>query len=198
MQVFPTAAPTTIPEAFDRMRGHGGPSEQDLQRLLRGASQHNGRWPRISIWHGSADRTVAHSNAEAIVGQWRGVHKLGKSPTLTQVADGQSRRVWCDADGTELLEAHTIAGMGHGTPLNTKGNDGLGTPAPFMLDVGISSTRHIANFWGIAAFGNPAASRTEAAPQSPRRELAAASPELASTGVRKIIEDALRSAGLMG
>ena len=195
---LPYGSANTIPEAFDRMRGHGGPSEQNLQRLLRAASQHDGRWPRISIWHGSADSTVAHSNAEAIVGQWRGVHRLGTSPTLTQVAGRQSRRVWCDADGTELLEVHTIAGMGHGTPLDTKGNDGLGTPAPFMLEVGISSTRHIANFWGIAAFGNPAASRTEAAPQSPRRELAAASPEVASTGVRKIIEDALRSAGLMG
>jgi poly(3-hydroxybutyrate) depolymerase len=39
-----------------------------------------------------------------------------------------------------------IAGMGHGTPLG----DGLGAPGPYMLDVGISSTREIARFWGLA------------------------------------------------
>ncbi len=63
---LPYGSATTIPEAFDRMRGHGGPSEQDLQRVLRGASDHQGPWPRISIWHGAADQTVAPSNAEAI------------------------------------------------------------------------------------------------------------------------------------
>ncbi|RWM05653.1 MAG: hypothetical protein EOR73_33285, partial [Mesorhizobium sp.] len=51
---LPYGSAATIPEAFDRMRGHGGPSEQDLQRALRGASDHQGPWPRISIWHGAA------------------------------------------------------------------------------------------------------------------------------------------------
>ena len=207
----------TIPEAFDRMRGHGGPSEHDLQQLLRGASQHQGAWPKISIWQGSADHTVAPVNAEAILGQWRSVHKLGKTPTGSEMVDGYARRVWCDDSGTEVLEAYTIAGMGHGTPLATRGNDGLGVPAPFMLDVGISSTRHIANFWGIASSETRATAssgqqkprdsqstwpwrdvaRTEAPPSSLHRERTAASPKADSNGVRKIIEDALRSAGLM-
>jgi poly(hydroxyalkanoate) depolymerase family esterase len=140
----------TIPEAFDRMRGHGGPSEPELQRLLRSASPHKGPWPRISIWHGSADQTVAPSNAEAIAGQWRGVHMLGKTPVRSEVVDGRTKITWRDASGNALVETYTITRMGHGTPLRTAGEDGLGVAGPFMLDVDISSTRRIAEFWGIA------------------------------------------------
>ena len=49
---------STIPEAFDRMRGHGGPSKAELQRRLAEASPHKGTWPKISIWQGTADTTV--------------------------------------------------------------------------------------------------------------------------------------------
>ncbi|MFI0849285.1 alpha/beta hydrolase family esterase [Mesorhizobium sp. IMUNJ 23232] len=210
----------TIPEAFDRMRGHGGPSELELQRLLRSASPHKGPWPRISIWQGSADQTVAPSNAEAIAGQWRGVHRLGKAPTRSETVDGHTKRTWSDASGHALIETRTITGMGHGTPLRTGGEDGLGVPRPFMLDVGISSTRRIAEFWGIA---DPSSSAS-VKPRQPRRdeELPAGSgmfsladdtrmssrttplqepaptrPAAEATGVKKIIEDALRAAGLM-
>ena len=55
---LPYGSAATIPEAFDRMRGHGGPSDQALQTLLRGASDHDGPWPTISVWHGTADLTV--------------------------------------------------------------------------------------------------------------------------------------------
>jgi len=140
---------STIPEAFDRMRGHGGPSPTELQRRLAKASPHKGPWPRISIWQGAADHTVAPSNADSVVAQWQGVHGVSLSPTRKETVDGQMRQVWRDADGNEVMEKYTIAGMGHGTPLQTSGSDGLGRGGQFMLDVGISSTRHIARFWGL-------------------------------------------------
>lgn len=201
---------TTIPEAFDRMRGHGGPSAGELQQLLRGASDHKGHWPRISIWQGSADQTVVASNADAIAAQWLGVHKLKAPPTRSETTDGYARQVWCNASGEPVIELNAIPGMAHGTPIG----DGLGVPGPFMLDVGISSTREIARFWGIAkaAIGTsakprakmqngtrPASEKAKAKRTAP--EISAASPKQApvpdSLGVRKIIEDALRAAGLM-
>jgi poly(3-hydroxybutyrate) depolymerase len=211
----------TIPEAFDRMRGHGGPSELELQRLLRSASPHKGPWPKISIWHGSADQTVASSNAEAIAGQWRGVHRLGKTPSRSEAIDGHTRKTWSDASGHALIETYTIARMGHGTPLRTAGEDGLGAAGPFMLDVGISSTRRIAEFWGIAeprssksakaSQAKPADSQLPSrpvmiasadelrvtAPTAPIRDPRPSTPATEAKGVRKIIEDALRAAGLM-
>jgi poly(3-hydroxybutyrate) depolymerase len=47
---LPYGSATPIPVAFDRMCGHGGQSEQGLQRFLCGASNIRGSWPRISIW----------------------------------------------------------------------------------------------------------------------------------------------------
>ena len=118
--------------------------------------------------------------------------------------------------GMLVIEINMIAGMGHGTPLD----DHLGTPGPYMLDVGISSTREIARFWGIAAIDESTStmSRHQVPAGHPpllhSRELdidkattkslkpidVAATPRQTasgSTGAKKIIEDALRAAGLM-
>ena len=102
-----------------------------------------------------------------------------------------------------------IAGMGHGTPVAAD----LGTAGPFMLDVGISSTREIAAFWGVAETRGdrapalePQLSQTRSPSSGPPGEAPASPPtaEVQSrqkapepTGVQKTIEDALRSAGLM-
>ncbi|WP_168992215.1 MULTISPECIES: extracellular catalytic domain type 1 short-chain-length polyhydroxyalkanoate depolymerase [Mesorhizobium] len=209
---------STIPEAFDRMRGHGGPSKADLQGRLRGASSHRGPWPMISVWQGSADNTVVPSNADAIIAQWQGVHGVGTSPTRVETVDGQTRQVWCDGSGRELIEKYGVAGMGHGTPLQTAGDDGLGRAGPFMLEVGISSTRHIARFWGlvkpaarraattetVSAMPAATALKTYNIPEKPRAmridPAAEARPGDArgsAAGITKVIEDALRAAGLM-
>ncbi|PTE07026.1 hypothetical protein C9427_28840 [Mesorhizobium helmanticense] len=203
---------STIPEAFDRMRGHGGPSRAELQRQFRQASPHKGPWPRISIWQGSADITVVPANADAVLTQWQSVHGLGERPTRTENVDGQTRNVWSDGKGRDVVEIYSIASMGHGTPLKTTGDDGLGKAGPFMLDVGISSTRHIAQFWELnkpevrptakseAASGaalqpfepkeNPRAVRVDPAPEPVNVRSSAG-------GITKVIEDAMRAAGLM-
>jgi len=48
-----------------------------------------------------------------------------------------------------VIEQYIIGKMGHGTPISAKGDEGLGEEGKYMLEVGISSTRHIADFWGI-------------------------------------------------
>ncbi|WP_027162005.1 PHB depolymerase family esterase [Mesorhizobium sp. WSM1293] len=203
---------STISAAFDRMRGHGGPSQADLQRLLRAASPHKGPWPRISIWQGSADTTVVPANADAVLAQWQSVHNLGEKPTRIEKVDGQTRKVWSDSNGREVVETFTIAGMGHGTPLQTGDGDGLGNAGPFMLDVGISSTRHIARFWELtkpdvrrkakAEVASGAALQSFAPTEKRRAVRIDPTPERANargpaSGISKVIENALRAAGLM-
>ena len=213
---LPYGSATTVPEAFDRMRGHGGPSEKELQRALRDASDHQGPWPKISIWHGTADHTVAHSNAQDIASQWRGIQGLNKAPTRSETVGARTRHVWHGATHETRVELNMIAGMGHGTPVG----DGLGTPGPFMLDVGISSTREIAHFWGIAATDKRISTPSRQPAHTSQRHLPPARiPEMATAnvappepaaaypfarnrgldapGVKKTIEDALRAAGLM-
>ena len=48
-----------------------------------------------------------------------------------------------------MIEEYIIGGMGHGTPIRAGGDEGLGEEGKYMLEVGISSTRHIARFWGL-------------------------------------------------
>lgn len=208
---LPYGVAATIPEAFDRMRAHGLPGEKGLQDQVRSASRHDGPWPRISIWQGSADRTVSPANATALITQWRGVHGLPAEPSASESVDGHRRRVWRDADGRDLIEEYSIAGMGHGTPIAA---DGIGRSGPFILAAGISSTRRIVRFWNLSAEAVSADPRpavaaplarepatlladTAGSDEPPRRAGVAVSQHFTVTGVRKIIEDALRSAGLM-
>lgn len=198
---LPFAVADTLPEAFDRMRGHGGPGAEELVQLVRNASAHNGPWPRLSIWHGSADATVDQVNASALINQWRPLHGVPFEPSQTDTTNGYAHRVWCDATGSAVLEEYSIAGLGHGTPLDVLGSDHGEVAAPLMLDARISSTRLIANFFGIAPEQAEASRRAAEAPIPARvergRPMAEAAPLTRQAGIQRTIENALRSTGLM-
>jgi feruloyl esterase len=119
--------------------------------LVRKASPHKGPWPRISVWHGGADKTVIPANATEILKQWSDVHGLPMKPAGRTIVDGYPRQVWSNKAGDELIECYTIPAMAHGTPVAVGDSDHqCGTPGPFLLEVGISSSYHIAKFFGIA------------------------------------------------
>lgn len=183
---LPYGTATTIPEAFDRMRGHGGPSGRELQKLIERASGHAGPWPAISVWHGTADATVAVANADDIVMQWRGVHALDAAPSQVVRTSGYTRKVWSKSDGTQAITQYLINGMGHGTPLAH--DDGMA--APFMLDVGFSSTRELAQTWKLQAPNRPALRAHEPT-------VTHSSQTATENGIKEVIENALRSAGLL-
>ena len=104
------------------------------------------------MWHGNVDTTVKPANADEIIKQWTDVHRLTGAQATESTVDGHRRRVWRNAAGEAVIESYTIAGMAHGTPIAAGSGDGrCGRPAPFILDVGISSTHRIAQFWGLAA-----------------------------------------------
>ena len=195
---LPAGAAGTMTQAFDRMRGHGHADAAGSAAHVRGASDHQGPWPTVSVWHGSADATVAPSNAEAILDQWRTLQGLAASPDRIETLDGAVHREWLDAGGRIRLEDHRIAGMGHGTPIATAGPTACGSPAPYMLDVGISSTWHSAGRWGLL---DPeiAAVRQDRGPRDvpPREVVRPVTGHEARFGIQGTIEAALRSAGLM-
>jgi hypothetical protein len=60
------------------------------------------------------------------------------------------RRIWSDENGNALIEALSISGMAHGVPLaTTTRGESCGAAGEFFLDVGISSTHHIARWWRL-------------------------------------------------
>lgn len=146
---LPYGSADSLMQAMVRMKGYGGPSDSKLDSLVREASTFDGPWPTISVWHGGSDSTVDNANADSIVRQWQKIHKVEGPPTRVEQVDGFPRQVWCNADGREVIEEFIIKGMGHGTPIMAGGDEGLGEEGKYMLEVGISSTRHIAHFWGL-------------------------------------------------
>jgi feruloyl esterase len=145
---FGTAA--NVNEALESMFHVRVRSAREWGDLVRAASRHRGPWPRVSVWHGSADTVVRPDNADEIVKQWTDVHDLEPAPTSTETVDGYPRQVWRDRAGRDVIEMYTIGGMAHGAPLATGAADThCGVPGAFVLDVGISSSYHIAKFWGL-------------------------------------------------
>lgn len=183
--------------AFDCMGGRARSDPAELGARVRRASRHRGPWPRVQVWQGGADRTVVPSNADAIVRQWTELHGLGLEADRSDRVEGHERRAWLGADGEILVEQYAIGGMGHGIPLDGRGEDRIGEAGAHMLDVGLSSTARIAAFFGIAPADEPARPHSPGSRSGPRRGGAGARPEpQPATGIQRVIEDALRKAGL--
>ncbi|CAH0348646.1 PHB depolymerase family esterase [soil metagenome] len=194
---LPHGAAANVPQALEAMRSPKTTDGKDLGDQVRKASGHSGPWPRIAVWHGTADATVNSANADAILAQWISVHGVDATPATTNVIAGHSHRVWKNSDGRAVVEDFRIGNMGHGTPLATTGADACGVAMPYMLDVGISSTRHIAASWSLLE----ERASTTASPIASLRSVDAPLDRPMSSrtkgGVQKVIEDALRAAGLV-
>jgi poly(hydroxyalkanoate) depolymerase family esterase len=147
---LPYGIANTMQEALTGMYRAPPQAAHDLGDLVRKASKHRGPWPKVSVWHGSADRTVTPGNAGEIVKQWLDVHGLPPAPMSAADVDGYPREVWWNADGETVVESYTITGMAHGTPLAIAGQEEpYGEAGKFLLEAGIASSWHIAQFFGL-------------------------------------------------
>jgi poly(hydroxyalkanoate) depolymerase family esterase len=147
---LPFGVASNVREALNGMFQSPARAAGELGDLVRNASDHKGPWPKISVWHGSADRTVNPANANEIVKQWLDVHDLPAAPMSEGTVDGYPRQIWWNADGETIVESYTITDMAHGTPLGTADNDErYGAQGAFLIEAGISSSYHIANFFGL-------------------------------------------------
>jgi hypothetical protein len=149
---LPYGSAATVQAAFEVMAQGSDRSREAWGDLVRSASPHRGSWPRLSVWHGSADPIVNPRNAEEIVKQWTNVHGLAAAPDFVHQVRGHSRRVWRDATGADVIESYIISGMGHGVPLALgHGSDDCGHAGAYHFDVGLPSSLQIAKFFGIAS-----------------------------------------------
>ncbi|HVJ50816.1 MAG TPA: PHB depolymerase family esterase [Aliidongia sp.] len=211
---LPYGAAGNVQEALGAMFQGVGKSGEDWADLVRSASPHQGPWPKVSVWHGSADATVRPSNAGETVKQWIALHGLPEEHSHEKAGPGFTHRVWQGRDGSTLLEAYDIAGMAHGTPIAPNAvepQERCGAAGPYMLDVGISSTYLIAQSWGLVGetARAPAAARAavpSAGDPHKRRERSAnpsargaSRPRYANSPVDPgaVIAKALRAAGLI-
>ena len=189
---LPYGVATNVREALNGMFQSRPHPAGELGDLVRNASNHKGPWPKLSVWHGSADRTVNPANANEIVKQWLDVHHLPSAPMSEATVDGYPRQVWWNADGETIVESYTITDMAHGTPLGIGDNDKrYGAQGAFLIEAGISSSYHIANFFGLTEWirqpkvASAEASKKVASGASKKVASAGASKKAASTGTSK-------------
>lgn len=209
---LPYGAAGNVREAFHSMYQGTSKSAEEWGAAVRSGSAHRGPWPRVSVWHGTADRTVAPANADAIIKQWTDVHEAMTVPERRD-AEGYARTIWRDERGCKVVESIAVTGLDHGTPLAiANGIETCGQAGPFLLDVGISSTHHIARFFGLIepegkpSVANAASESARARMGSIRDSNAEPSPAQLShskpragtpADIPSIITSALRSAGLV-
>jgi poly(hydroxyalkanoate) depolymerase family esterase len=190
---LPYGAAGNVQEALSAMRHAPLRSPYAWGDAVRAASAHTGPWPKISIWHGDADAVVDISNAEAAIAQWADVHGVALSEARQEKTHDFVHLSWAK-NGRTVLEAFTIPGLGHGTPIAATGADAIGNPAPFMLEAGISSSARIAKFWGlIEPAAKPKAIAKAAHPHAPLLKTGDAPARTAETIIRR----ALKAAGLL-
>jgi poly(hydroxyalkanoate) depolymerase family esterase len=219
---LPYGSATNVQGAFEAMSRGREQTARDWGNLIRSASPHRGPWPRISVWHGSADSVVNAKNMDDALEQWGDLHGLSAAPRIESLGSGVSRRVWSTQAGDNVIEAITIDGMGHGVPLATgSGSERAGNAGAFHLDVGVSSSHHIVRFWGLENKRASALARAEAKDHAaanpapivlePRVPLMAARADASSEGKLNgnesrpaahdphgVIAAALQAAGILG
>ncbi|MBT2472392.1 PHB depolymerase family esterase [Streptomyces sp. ISL-66] len=115
-----------------------------------------GPWPRVAIWHGDADTTVAPRNADELRDQWTALHGLSQTPGRTSAIgpDATRREEYLAGDGTVAVEVDRVPGIGHGTPVDPgSGPEQCGrTGAPYFL-ASICSSHWISAFFGLDGSG---------------------------------------------
>ena len=193
---LPYGVATSLHEAFEAMAMAAPPSAAALGEAVRRATPHPGPWPTVSVWHGQSDRLVRPAAGEAVAAQWRDVHGAKGRSRTARTPDGREFLVWLSADGQPVVELHRILGLGHGTPVKADGPNGCGHPSRHTPETGLSASFEIALGWGLVQ-------RTTA--ETPRDPGAAPRPDAVhpptpapdSDPVTRIINDALRAAGLL-
>ncbi|WP_309644367.1 PHB depolymerase family esterase [Phenylobacterium sp.] len=210
---LPYGVAGNVQDALRVMNRADGRSAPELGGLVRGAAPIGGRIPRVAIWHGGADTVVSASNADDIASQWAWTHGLAVEPDEVRSQPGRTRSTWrSPSTGEVLIEAHRLAGLGHGTPLASTGAEGVGAVAPYMLEAGVSSSSEILAFWGVkprpASAWLTAPSAPAPAPASEAwhelkaphglgaQVMASLAPHVPGS-VQDVIAKALKSAGLM-
>lgn len=212
---LPYGAARNVQDALRVMSRPDGRTAEALGALI--PRRHEvGAPPPLSIWHGDADFTVHAGNAHDLAQQWSALHGLPSAPHRVEAQPFGTRSIWRSAAGEAVVEMNLVRGLGHGTPLSTRGAGDVGRVAPYMLEAGVSSSLEIARFWKIDAERSgmideyaaaPVRQSLEAEPPrtttpdpadgaSPGRSVMQAIGQ-APANVQDTIAKALRAAGLM-
>lgn len=127
---LPVGAATSASQALRRMAEAGPAHSRDVwaqQVRLAAPAGFAGPWPRVSIWHGSADDVVDPRNANLLAEQWSAIHGAEAGSVVIE-ADGARRAVWQLTD-RPAIELWTLPDLPHTWP--------------------VEAVHRVARFWGL-------------------------------------------------
>jgi poly(hydroxyalkanoate) depolymerase family esterase len=159
MAGIPYKCATTMTDAFSCMSPGADKTPTQWGDLVRGAfSGYTGPWPKISIWHGTSDFTVATMNLAEEMQQWTNVHGIDQAADVSETVAGYPHKVYKDGTGNARVETYEVTSMGHGTAVDPQfmfpgSSVGCGTAGAYILDTNICSTWYAATFFGLASGG---------------------------------------------
>ncbi|WP_433074443.1 extracellular catalytic domain type 1 short-chain-length polyhydroxyalkanoate depolymerase [Dactylosporangium sp. CA-052675] len=100
---------------------------------------YTGRYPRMQLWHGTTDTTLAYPNFGEELKQWTNLAGLSQTPAFTDHPQSSWTRTRYGNTGTQAtVEGISIAGVGHQLPMSGQlayaiaflGLDGASGPPP--------------------------------------------------------------------
>ncbi|MFI7029953.1 PHB depolymerase family esterase [Microbispora rosea] len=100
---------------------------------------YTGRYPRIQLWHGTTDTTLAYPNYGEEIKQWTNLNGLSQTPAFTDHPQSSWTRTRYGNTSTQAtVEGISISGVGHQLPMNGQlayaisflGLDGTTTTTP--------------------------------------------------------------------
>ncbi|WP_239126527.1 extracellular catalytic domain type 1 short-chain-length polyhydroxyalkanoate depolymerase [Asanoa siamensis] len=163
---IPYRCATSMVNAFSCMNPGVDKTPAQWGDLVRGAYPgYSGARPKVAVWHGTSDFTVASANANESRDQWTNVLGVSASPTGTVSLGGGTTM---ERYGNDVVRVYRVSGMGHGTPVDPgSGAEQCGTAAAYFLDT-ICSAYHDATFFGLNTGGpGPSTPPTTAPPTTP-------------------------------
>ena len=156
---------TTVSQAFSCMNPGVDKTPSAWGSLVRSAHPgYTGPRPKVAIWHGQSDTTVAPMNGRELRDQWTDVAGVGTTPTATgSLASGVS---WTEY-GNGAVRLTEIAGMGHGTPVDPgPAQNQCGTAGAYFIDT-VCGAWHDAVFFGLTGGSSPTPTSTPTATPTP-------------------------------
>jgi poly(hydroxyalkanoate) depolymerase family esterase len=144
---LPAGAAHSVVGALTRMAGHGGSlpaAAWAVRARALGTPGFAGAWPRLSVWHGSADPVVAPANGTDLAAQWGALTNVGPPRATTMPQKGLRRTQWQSATGTVQVELWEVEGMGHCYPSSTQFTQESVVPTNPVW-----AALEIVSFWGI-------------------------------------------------
>ncbi|ASW57753.1 PHB depolymerase family esterase [Plantactinospora sp. KBS50] len=80
---------------------------------------YSGGYPRMQLWHGTADGTLNYNNFGEEIKQWTNLNQVGQTPVSTDYPQSGWTRTRYGNSGTQPpVEGISVAGQGHSLPLS--------------------------------------------------------------------------------